>query len=114
MQGGVFGGLEASLQIDLLGKDCLQSGKKYFKNSDSQSKPIYLYKESLHVPPLSFVDDVVVFSKCETNDSIILSTKTEEFMKSKKLTLSVDKCHTMHIGKKDNGKCNKTNKINNK
>ena len=76
MQGWVFGGLEASLQIDLLGKYCMQNGNNYFENNEKHGKPIYLYKESLHLPPLSFVDDVAGFSECGSTDSLILSIKT--------------------------------------
>ena len=53
----------------------------------------------LNLPPLSFINDCAGMSKCG-RESIALNIKTEEFMKSKKLTLSEDKCHVLHIGKR--------------
>ena len=90
MQGGVFGSLECSLQVDLLGKDYVETGEHIFK-----------YKNCLNIQPLGFVDDVAGASKCG-QDSLIMNVKTEEFMKTKKLSLNEDKCFVMHVGKDKN------------
>ena len=87
MQGGVFGSLECSLQIDGLGKECEQNNKN-----------TYEYKKCLNIPPLGFVDDVAGASKCG-QDALELNIKTKEFMKAKKLSLNDEKCSVVHIGK---------------
>ena len=53
MQGGIFGGIECSLQNDSLGKECLETGKSTYK-----------YKESLDIPPLGYVDVLAGMSEC--------------------------------------------------
>jgi hypothetical protein len=87
MQGGVWGPLECSVQIDSLGRECL-----------TEDKCLYKYKESVDIPPLAMIDDVAAFSVCGSN-SVKLNTVIETKVKTKKLEFAPDKCHNMHIGK---------------
>ena len=49
--------------------------KKYWKRLQKTGKMhIYKYKNSLNIPPLSFVDDVAGASKCG-QDSLVLNVK---------------------------------------
>ena len=75
MQGGIFGGIECSLQMDGLGNSCLNQESSLQVVEANQlnqltkiPKPTYTYKESLELPPLGFVDDVAGLSECG-NDS---------------------------------------------
>ena len=53
MQGSVLAPIKTSVQIDSIGKECLEKGEN-----------LYLYKNTIPVPPLAFVDDIAAFSKC--------------------------------------------------
>ena len=48
MQGGSWGPIKCSLQVDIVGKKCLESGEN-----------LYIYKDCINVPPLAMVDDLV-------------------------------------------------------
>ena len=53
LQGDVFGPIECSVSVDTIGKECL-----------TQDKHLYLYKDSVKVPILSMVDDIMAVSEC--------------------------------------------------
>ena len=53
MQGTVPAPLKCSIQLDTLGKECLESGVG-----------LYLYKECVNVPPLLMIDDAIAISEC--------------------------------------------------
>ena len=53
MQGTVPAPLKCSIQIDTLGKECLESGEG-----------LYSYKECVNIPPLAMIDDILAVSKC--------------------------------------------------
>ena len=89
MQGGVWGPLQCSVQIDEIGKECLQTGKY-----------IYKYKGSVNVPPLAMIDDVAAIGKCGIN-SVMLNSFINTKIKADKLTFGENKCHKLHI---ENGK----------
>lgn len=108
MQGGIFGGIFCALQMDILGKKNLQRDNGNNENNENEKedkklndKDIFKYRECLQIPPLGFIDDCAGFSRCGTG-SLIMNVKTEETIKSKKLSLSNDKCHLMHFGKSKN------------
>ena len=89
MQGEVFGPLCCSVQVDTFGKECIQ-----------KSKYLYLYKESVDIPTLSMVDDLLLISTCGLNSVLIngfINSKTNQ----KKLQYGVEKCHRMHIGARE-------------
>ena len=88
IQGGVFSPIKCTVQIDTLGRDCI----KY-------NEGLYKYKDTINVPPLSLIDDVVAVTNSGT-DTILMNAKINMKMESKKLRLSVDKCKHIHIAKK--------------
>ena len=53
MQGTVPAPLKCSIQLDTLGKECLDSGEG-----------VYLYKECVNVPPLLMIYDAITVSEC--------------------------------------------------
>ena len=73
MQGENFAPLECSVQIDTFGKECIIEGKYLF-----------YYRDSIPVPPLSMVDDLICISKCGIN-SIIMNSFINSKSTMKKL-----------------------------
>ena len=53
MQGDVLAPLISSLQVDTMGKECLEEGKH-----------LYFYKNIVPIPPLGLVDDLLTISPC--------------------------------------------------
>ena len=53
MQGTVPAPLKCSVQLDSLGRECLESGEG-----------LYLYKECVNIPPLLMIDDAIAVSEC--------------------------------------------------
>ena len=86
IQGGVFSPIKCTVQIDTLGKDCL----KY-------NECLYKYKNTVSVPPLALIDDVVAVTKSGI-DTIEMNAKIN-MKESKKLRLSADKCKHIHIAR---------------
>ena len=87
IQGDVFGPMMCGIQIDEIGKECLESGKY-----------TYSYKGEVEIPPLIMMDDLISISECGpksamVNSYIRLKTKT------KKLQFGYEKCKKIHIGK---------------
>ena len=88
LQGDVFGPIECSVSVDTYGRECLKTDKY-----------LYDYKDTVKVPMLAMVDDVVIVSECGYKATMANSYIN---MKSnmKKLQFGTNKCHTMHIGSK--------------
>jgi hypothetical protein len=89
MQGEVYGPLCCSVQVDTFGKDCLLKNK--FLNQ---------YKDSVGIPPLSMVDDLVLISNCGI-DLVLMNGFINSKIDQKKLQYGVEKCHKMHVGSKN-------------
>ena len=53
MQGDVMAPLISSLQVDTMGKECLE-----------EQKHLYFYKDTVPIPPLGMVDDLFTISTC--------------------------------------------------
>ena len=53
MQGTVPAPLKCSIQMDSLGRECLESGEGLFK-----------YKDCVNIPPLAMIDDILAVSEC--------------------------------------------------
>ena len=69
MQGDVLAPLISSLQVDTMGKECLEEGKH-----------LYYYKNIVPIPPLGLVDDLFTISSCgykTTMMSQYINSKTE-------------------------------------
>ena len=92
MQGDVLAPLVSSLQVDTMGKECIEEGKH-----------LYLYKDIVPIPPLGMVDDLFTISKCGFK-----TTMMNQFINSKsamkKLQFGTTKCIKLHVGRT----CNKT------
>ena len=73
--------------IDSIGKECTVKGEN-----------LYLYKNSVPIPPLSFIDDIAAFSKCGLN-SIKMNSFLNTKIELKKLQLNQEKCKKLHFGK---------------
>ena len=89
-QGSTWGPLMTSASVDTIGKEAQESGKN-----------CYVYKDSLKVPPLSFVDDIASISNCGV-DSIVTNSTINKKIQCKKLRFGKTKCHQMHIGDQKN------------
>jgi hypothetical protein len=87
LQGSVFGPIKCSVQMDTLGRDCLQTGDG-----------IYSYKNIIDVPPLAMIDDVLGISKCGEK-SIELNSIVNVKIESKKMRLSDTKCFKILISR---------------
>ena len=93
LQGGSWGPLKASNQMDTIGKESLKEGKH-----------VYLYQGVVPICVLEMVDDTLGVAECGV-DSIDLNcyinTKVE--MKNLKFGLNkngkASKCHHIHVGK---------------
>ena len=85
MQGTVWGSLFCTSTIDKLGKQVYQ-----------MPEMCYNYK-GVQIPPLGMVDDIISVTNVENTGR--LNKMINMFIDSKKLGLSKDKCHRIHIGK---------------
>ena len=92
MQGDVLAPLISSLQVDTMGKECLEEGKH-----------LYHYKDLVPIPPLGLVDDLFAISVCGFKTNLLnkyINTKSA----TKKLQFGTTKCVKLHVGKR----CNQT------
>ena len=87
MQGTIFAGLKCTTQLDKLGKKAYHEGK-----------PLFVYKNTVRVPPLEMVDDIAIATTCNV-DAVRANSIVNTFIENQKLTLSKKKYHQMHIGK---------------
>jgi hypothetical protein len=87
MQGDVLVPLISSLQVDTIGKECLEEGKH-----------LYFFKNKVPIPPLGLVDDLFTISTCGVN-----TTKMNQFINTKtalkRLHFGTAKCVKLHVGK---------------
>ena len=88
MQGTVFGSLCCTVSMDKLGKHVY-----------NKHELLYRYKGVVDVPTLGMVDDILAVQKC-SNDTVKINAVINAFVESKKLKLSRNKCHKIHICKK--------------
>ena len=87
MQGTVFGSLICTAVMDKLAK--------LFYNDNNL---LYKYKNSVSVPILGMVDDVLSVAKCSSS-SVASNATLNSFMELNKLKLAEKKCGQIHIGK---------------
>ena len=73
LQGDVFGPIECSVQIDTFGKECIE-----------EEKLLYMYKETVGVPPLAMIDDLVAVTPCGV-ESVVMSSFLNSKANVKKL-----------------------------
>ena len=92
MQCDVLAPLISSLQVDTMGKECLD-----------EAKHLYYYKDMVPIPPLGLVDDLFTITKCGYKTNLMnkfINVKSA----MKKLQFGASKCVKMHVGKT----CNKS------
>ena len=87
MQGPVPAPLKCSVQLDSLGKECLETGEG-----------VYKYKDCINIPPLLMIDDAIAVSECGP-DSIKVNALIQSKVKMKNSRLGHSKCFRMHVGK---------------
>ena len=76
------------MQIDTLGKECIESGECLFK-----------YKGCVDIPPLAMIDDILAVSECSV-ESVKLNAVIKSKIAHKNLELGPDKYFKMHVGEK--------------
>ena len=103
MQGTVWGGLLCTTTMDQLCKSIYK-----------EDRLLYKYRESVEVPPLQMVDDIITASECGGTSSA-LNAEVNKFIEMKKLKLSEKKCAQIHLGpKKTLNNCQENKVRNNK
>ena len=93
LQGETFGSIECSVQIDTFGKECI-----------NEEKLLYQYKDTVGIPPLGMVDDLLCVSSCGL-PTVLMNSFLNAKTAIKKLQFGGDKCHIMHVGKGNKHKC---------
>ena len=88
MQGTVFGTIICTAVMDKLAKICYQD-----------ENLLYKYKNTVKVPVLGMVDDMLSVASCSSS-SVITNSTINSFMEMNKLKLAQQKCGKIHIGKK--------------
>ena len=91
MHGTVWAGLMCTNTMDGLGKEVY-----------ADPTLVYKYRDTVHVPPLEMVDDIISASKCGPT-TVALNAAVNSFVERKKLKLSTDKCARINIGNKTVG-----------
>ena len=86
MQGTVFGPVKCAVQMDKLGSLAYRRGT-----------PLLLYKNTVQIPPLGMIDDLLVMDECSSS-GIISNSIVNTFVESKRLSFGTKKCHKMHVG----------------
>ena len=61
------------------------------------ARTMYKYKDCVHIPVLTFVDDAMTVSECGPN-SVKMNAYMQSKVETKKLKLGETKCKNMHIG----------------
>ena len=87
MQGENLAPLECSVQVDSFGEECLTTKKN-----------IFLYRNSVQIPPLLMMDDLLCISECG-NKSIKMNAFIITKTNIKKLHFGESKCFRINIGK---------------
>ena len=57
-----------------------------------------MYKETVGVPPLVMIDDLVAVTLCGV-ESVVMSSFLNSKAYVKKLQFGINKCHKIHVGK---------------
>ena len=57
-----------------------------------------MYKETVGVPPLAMIDDLVAVTPCGV-ESVVMSSFLNSKANVKKLQFGINKCHKIHVGK---------------
>ena len=85
MQGTVPAPLKASVQLDTLGKECIENVDGLFK-----------YKDCVNITTLIMIDDILAISPCG-NESVKMNAIIQSKIETKQLRFGPSKCFKMHI-----------------
>ena len=88
MQGTVLAGLKCAISIDNIGKEALEN----------EHEILYDYKNSVKIPPLGFIDDILTVSKCGSK-AVQTNAVIQAKIEGMQLELGHAKCFQMHVGK---------------
>ena len=77
---------------------CTTSMEKLGKHVYAHEDLVYKYKENVDIPCLGMIDDILVIQNC-SNNSVKINSVVNAFVETKKLRLSKEKCHKIHIQK---------------
>ena len=77
---------------------CTTSMSKLGDLEYKQSKQILTYKDTVKVPSLGMIDDILNVGKCG-RDAVCDNNRINSFVESKRLNFSEKKCNRLHIGK---------------
>ena len=86
-------GVKASVQLDTLGKECIENGEGLFK-----------YKDCINIGPLIFIDDVLSVTKCG-NESVKTNAIIHSKIDTKQLKFGPSKCFKMPVGSNCKSTC---------
>ena len=89
MQGETLGPLMCAVQVDSIGKQCLETGNY-----------LYSYKNQVDIPPLGMIDDIAAVSDCGVK-TVQMNSYLNAKTNLKKLQFGVSKCKHMHVGPKN-------------
>ena len=92
MQGTVWSSLCCTVTMEKLGKLVYQN-----------EELIYKYKGKIDIPSLGMIDDILAIQKC-SKDTVKINTVINAFVECKKLKLSENECHQIHVGKMSNNR----------
>ena len=85
-QGGVWGPIQCSNQVDCLGKECL-----------NRNIHLYTYKNTVKIMPLAMIDDVLGMAPCGIK-STAMNTYINCKIEMNKSTFNESKCKQIHVG----------------
>ena len=86
-QGGVWGPIQCSNQVDKLGQEC-----------EKRNIHLYTYKGTVKIMPLAMIDDILAIAHCGFK-SVATNTFVNCKLEMKKLLFSDTKCKQVHVGK---------------
>ena len=89
LQGETLAPLECSVSVDTFGKECQQ-----------EEKYLFYYRDSIGIPSLAMIDDLVSISDCGL-ESVKLNAFINAKSNSKKFQFGTEKCHKLHFGHKN-------------
>ena len=86
-QGGVWGPMQCSNQVDKLGMEC-----------EKRNIHLFTYKDTVKIMPLAMIDDILAIALCGFK-SVATNTFVNCKLEMKKLLFSDPKCKQLHVGK---------------
>ena len=89
LQGTVLAPIKSSIQLETFSSECWKSRKGTL---------LYKYKGCTLIPSLQMIDDILIVSKCGVQ-ALELNAALNAFIEGKKLRMSQEKSHNLHVSK---------------